>query len=172
MRIPSRPAAVVLLAAASLVLSGCSAVEGLLGPAEPVRDETTGEIVEAAQADAFQLRLGDCLDLDAPEAEETYEVESVPTVPCTEPHDGEVYALTDVTGETYPGEDALFEEADQYCYDQFTAFVGTVWEDSDLDFTYFYPTAQSWKYLDDREVLCIVTEPDVKVTGTLADAQR
>ena len=178
----SRPtrhlAAVGVLASATLLLTGCSAVQGMIGGVEPERDEATGEITEAANADAFALRVGDCLtyaeEVPAEVSEEEPELEevsSVPTVPCGDEHDSEVYAAHDLEGEEFPGDDAIIASADELCFADFQPFVGTAYDDSTLDFTFLAPTATSWEYADDREVLCIVMDPAGGVTGTLKGAQ-
>ncbi len=157
-----------LLAATALVLTGCSAVQGFVGGVEPERDEATGEIVEAAQADAFALRVGDCLDVSSTEESEV--LDSVPTVPCGEPHEGEVYASHALADGDFPGDEAVAAQAEELCYSDFQAFVGLAYEDSTLDFSTMYPTADSWQLLDDREVLCVVVDPAAAVTGTLEGA--
>ncbi|WP_298455388.1 septum formation family protein [uncultured Cellulomonas sp.] len=169
----TRLAAVGVLASTALLVTGCS----LMGGVEPERDEETGEITEAVEADAFAIRVGDCLDYsdEAPAeegADELEEVSSVPTVPCGEAHDSEVYASHQLDGDEYPGDDAIVASADDMCFADFQPFVGTAYEESTLDFTYLAPTSQSWELGDDREVLCIVTDPQGGVTGTLEGVQH
>lgn len=160
------PALLALAAASALVLSGC-------GASEPVRDAETGEIVEAAEADAFSIRVGDCLDTTGTfSEEESTEVESLPTIPCGDAHDGEVYATTLLDEGDYPGEDAVVKQADEFCYTEFEPFVGLAYEDSVLDFTMLYPTSDSWSMLDDREIVCIVVDLEGGVTGSMKSAQR
>jgi len=176
-RSPRRTAAVSVLASAFL-LSGCSALDGLMGGAEPERDEETGEITEAVDADAFALRVGDCLNYaedatadvseDAPELEE---VVSVPTVPCGDEHDSEVYAAHVLEGDEYPGDESVMASADELCFADFEPFVGTAYDASVLDFTYLAPSSDSWSLGDDREVLCILVDADGGVTGTLEGAR-
>ena len=163
----------VLLGTCVAVLTGCSAVGDLVGGGGAVRDDTTGEIVEAAEADAFEIRVGDCLDLGEEPAteevtEEVTEVSSVATVPCGDPHDSEVYAAHQLDGDDFPGDQAVSESADELCYDGFADFVGLEYEDSELDFTTFFPTQDGWERLRDREVLCVAIDPDGGVTGSLA----
>ncbi|MBC7292409.1 MAG: septum formation family protein [Actinotalea sp.] len=160
------------LTVAALLLSGCSAVEGLTGPDEAVRDTGSGEITEASEADAFSVRVGDCLSLLESPAADATEIESLPTVPCGEPHDSEVYAATELPEGDYPGEEEVGAVADEFCYDEFEAFVGTSYEESALDFTTLFPTAQSWDGMDDREILCVVVDGEGGVTGSLRDAGR
>lgn len=149
---------------ATLALSGCS----LLGGNDPERDEDSGEITEASDSDVFALRVGDCLD----SAALGDVVETVPVVPCDEPHDSEVFASTQLADGDYPGDEAVATQADEYCYAQFSQFVGMSYEDSALDFLPMYPLQEGWEQLDDREVLCLVVDLDGGVTGTLKGAAR
>ena len=50
--------------------------------------DSTGAIVSEGSVDAFQMRVGDCFDDGSAFASE--EVNSVPGVPCSNPHDNEM----------------------------------------------------------------------------------
>lgn len=163
-------------AAATVVLGGCAVLSSFLPTSAPVRD-ATGTITEAEEhTDVFALRVGDCLAADggpepfgvdgAPEGEDVWEA---PTVPCSEPHETEIYHAVQLGGEEFPGEDALGLRADDACYAAFTPFVGLEYEESYLDYTLIMPTAQSWSG-GDREVLCLIGDPSSLVTGTLEDS--
>ncbi|GGC03248.1 septum formation family protein [Cellulomonas carbonis] len=170
MRTTQRLAALAAASTLVLMTSGCAVADLLGGADEPVRD-ASGEIVEAADADAFSIRVGDCLETTEAFAEAT-EVESVPTVPCGDPHDAEVYATTLLDDGDFPGDEAVAKKADELCYGEFEAFVGLPYEDSALDFTMLYPSEQSWDLMDDREVVCILVDLDGGVTGSMAAAGR
>ena len=164
-----RPAVgAAIFAAAALAISGCS----LLGGSEdPERDEETGEITEAEdEADVFSLRVGDCLN-----AADMGGAEGVATVaarPCTEAHDAEVYASTMMTDASFPGDDAAFAQADEYCMAEFTTFVGLTYEESVLGVQFLAPSQETWDGMDDREILCIVMDEAGGLTATLAGAAR
>lgn len=166
--------AVTAVTAVALALGGCSLVgEALAGDAaQPVRDDS-GAIIEEGDVDAMALRIGDCLTLDweDPDAE-TVEVWTVHVTPCKVAHDSEAYAATSVAGEKYPGEDTVLDQSEEFCLAEFASFVGTDWESSELDFTYLYPTVESWDQLHDREILCIANDPAGGVVGSLAQARR
>ena len=157
------PIAILAIGAVVAVLSGCT-VFGLPSIADqPVRDDN-GRIIEAnEQTDAFALQVGDCLD----DATQTGEVQTVPTVPCDGPHDSEVYAAFELDDADYPGADAVIEQADSLCLPAFETFVGASYLESRYDFSYYYPTEQSWA-IGDREVLCVIYDPAGPVTGSLA----
>lgn len=131
------------------------------------RDEE-GNITEAGQEDVFDLQVGDCWNDPA----ET-EMSSVSAVPCSEPHDAEVFHEFDIPdADSYPGETTVTEQADAGCYAEFESFVGIAPESSSLGVYYLYPTQQSWDELDDRTVSCMITDPAGPNTGTLAGAAR
>ena len=165
-----RPFVRLLAVGAALVvalpLTGCSAIRDLLPvPApQPERDETTQEIVEEGQADVFALRVGDCMNT----VEEDL-VTEVPVVPCSEPHDDEVYFDFQLDDGEYPGDDAVLEQADASCLEQFEPFVGLAYETSTLDFYAYRPSEESWAQ-GDRVVSCVVWDPAGRVTGSLAGA--
>lgn len=157
-------AAAALSCTALIALAGCS----LLGGAdEPERDEE-GDVTAASDADAFALRVGDCLETMDWSAEG---FTTVPVIPCAEEHESEIYAAVDLPEGDYPGDDAIATQADEYCYGEFEGFVGTAWEDSDFEYGYLSPSAESWDQ-GDREVLCMIVDPAGLTSGSLAGANR
>lgn len=157
-------AAAALSCTALIALSGCS----LLGGAdEPERDES-GDVTEASDADAFSIRVGDCLEsMDWGGGE----MSTVPVIPCAEPHESEVYAAVDLPDGDFPGAEAVDTQSGEFCYGEFQGFVGVAWEDSEFEYGYLAPTEQSWGQ-GDREVLCVVWDPAGLTSGTLAGAAR
>lgn len=168
MRAHTRSAAVAVALAASIVLSGCSAVSDIVDGDDPKRDDTTGEIVEASEADVFSVLVGDCMN----SADLFGMVETVPTIPCDEAHDSEAYAVTDMPEGDYPGEDAINTFADEFCYTEFAPFIGIPYEDSLIEYFPLTPLQDGWEQLDDRQILCFVEDPEGGVIGTLKGAAR
>lgn len=155
-------AAAALSCTALIALTGCS----LLGGAdEPERDES-GDVTEASDADAFSIRVGDCLESMDWGAEG---FTTVPVIPCAEEHESEVYAAVDLPDGDYPGDESVATQADEYCYGEFQGFVGVAWEDSAYDYGYLSPSPESWEQ-GDREVLCMIMDPNGLTTGSLAGA--
>jgi len=168
----TRGLAIVAIAAAGVALSGCSLLP-TFGGGSATRDDD-GQVVEGNDnTDVFTLQVGDCLN-DATAAETV--VETIPTVPCSEPHDSEIYASYIIAGDTFPGTDAVIEEADAACLEAFPGFVGVDYSESVYYYSYYFPTEGSWAN-GDREVLCTISELDaegngVKVTGSLENIGR
>lgn len=158
-----RPIALLAICAVVAALAGCTSPGPITPDDQPVRDDD-GRIVEPnEQTDPFALQVGDCLD----DATAEGEVQSVPTVPCEQPHDSEIYSSHLLGESSYPGTDAVIQQADALCLDAFVRFVGEPYLDSRFDFSYYYPTEQSWAG-GDREVLCVIYDPEGPVTGSLA----
>lgn len=157
------PAALLVL---SLGLSACSSEP------EATRDEA-GDVATAGEIDAFAIDLSDCLVEPPATGDQAEEVADVSAVPCAEPHDGEVYALFDLPDGDFPGDEAVTTAADERCVEEFDTFVGKAYEDSALDFFTFTPTKDSWELRDDREVVCVIGDPEGgQTTGSLKGAAR
>ena len=160
----SNAAAGLGLAVAALVaLSGCS----LLAGANDVPRSSAGAATETAKADAFKVRVGDCLAEPAGE-----KVDDVTIVPCSSPHYLEAFAATKVPDAKFPGEQALIDKATEACKPKFKEFAGVDIDSSVLGMTFFYPTTSSWK-LGDREIICLAAGADeAEVTGTLKGSRK
>ncbi len=158
-----RTLTVLTVAGASLALAGCSLLGNVVADTSPTpSDPTVG-----TDTDAFAIAVGDCLNdgnLDG-------EVTTVPTIDCAQPHDSEAYASILIEDGPYPGEDAILAQADADCQTAFNDFAGINYDQSALDFSYYYPTEGSWGS-GDREILCLIYEFDVKTTGSLSGAAR
>ena len=130
-------------------------IAGAGGADNSTRDEA-GQIVEGGEIGAFRLQLGDCFT-DGASGDV---IESVQGVPCSTPHNGEVYFAVILPGGDYPGELAVGDAADEACYDAFEPFTGSEYEASALGLWSMVPTRESWEQIDDHEVLCIVDNYD------------
>lgn len=163
----TRALTLVTLSAAGIALSGCSLLPSFTGGDTATRDDS-GEVVEGNDStDVFTLQVGDCLN-DATAAET---VETIPTVPCDEPHDSEIYASIIMDDGDFPGADAVIAEADAACLDAFAGFAGIEYADSIYYFSYYFPTESSWAG-GDREILCTIYDEAGQVTGSLQNIGR
>ncbi|MBD0292852.1 MAG: DUF4190 domain-containing protein [Jiangellaceae bacterium] len=155
------------LAIAGLVLAGVwtlliVAAVVLVVATSADRDVDTGEITEPGDVSAFSLEVGDCVNgLDATV------LRSLPTVPCDQPHEGEVFAMFDLPEGEYPPEEELFAQADQGCADRLAAFSTQAMDDPAISLFYLYPQEPSWP--EDREIVCIAAATSGTTTGSLRD---
>ena len=148
------------LALASITLAGCSLLPGGGGndPAPTASASEEGD-------DVFSIEVGDCLN----DADADAVVSRVPIVECTEPHDSEAFDTGNVPDGEFPGEDAITEAAEQLCGPSFISFVGLDYSESLYDYSFYFPTEESWAS-GDRAVLCVAFADDgAKITGSLKD---
>jgi hypothetical protein len=151
-------------------LIGAVAVVGVIGFGvygyfqQAERDEA-GTIVGAGTVAADDLRVGDCFDDPSDLTDEIVEVEDVAAIPCDRPHDNEVFFAFDLTGDELPSDAAIEELVGQECLPAFDDFVGTPYEESELDLFAIWPTEASWLQ-GDRAVTCALYAMD----GTKLDA--
>lgn len=159
------------IAAAVVVSIGVRAgVGGLFGGDDGVDRNDRSGLVDLAVGTCYLDRssaatvIGGGVDADADE------------VDCAEAHDGEVYhrdVLPGGEGAPYLGDDLTFQRAAERCLPRFEPFVGLPYDQSTLDFVAFYPSSESWQFLDDRTVICaVVTVDGSQLTGTMAGSQR
>lgn len=98
--------------------------------------------------------MGDCvnisLDRDA--------VAAIAAIPCSEPHDAQVYAFGDVSAGDYPGEAAIDKTVDERCGHRFEAIVGGRADADKLAVTYLTPVLEGWPA--NRRFACLVTHAD------------
>ncbi|MFZ3453247.1 septum formation family protein [Arthrobacter sp. 7Tela_A1] len=174
----ARAGKAVTAAAFALVLAGCggSASAGNDEPktsespaaasaspeAETAAKEAAEEEAAAESVDAVDLKVGDCLAED-PDAEE---VDAVDVLPCTQPHDSEVYAAMDMEAGAYPGEETVDTTAQDFCLAEFQPYIGADYSVSALDIGYLTPTPTSWTLGNDREILCTVYRVDGEKLST------
>ncbi|WP_244268200.1 septum formation family protein [Microbacterium foliorum] len=154
--------------ALSVALTGCSAINGILGggAGDADRDEETGQVTESSNIDIFALKLGDCKMASASGL-----IEDADVVPCDQPHDEEVYYEITMKDGEFSEEDV--DTASQECIgDAYTSFIGVAYDDSALEVYPITPTQDTWDQLNDRVVQCVVTDPAGQTTGSLKGAAR
>lgn len=109
---------------------------------------TTAPPVEPEPTDPNTLDVGACFDDLTESAMISFNIgRSVGTVPCSQPHRYELYAVIDVAeapDEPWPGPAAVDERADLACLAAFSDFVGTPWAESSLDYLHLAPSQGPW----------------------------
>jgi hypothetical protein len=125
----------------------------------------SGEIVGGGDLGVATMQPGDCFN--DPDSDVVYDVQAVP---CSEPHDNEVFAIGEVGdafGSAFPGLVAL----DSYAYEQctgsrFQSYVGVGYSESILGVFTLTPTDESWSD-GDRGYVCALYRLDLaKLTST------
>jgi len=154
--------------ALSVALTGCSAINSILGggSGDADRDEDTGQVTESANIDIFSLKLGDC-KMESPSGL----IEDADVVPCDQPHDEEVYY--EITMDDGEFSEEAVDAASQECIgDAYTTFVGITYDESALEVFPITPTKDTWDGFDDRVVQCVIVDPAGQTTGSLKGAAR
>ena len=124
---------------------------------------------KAGASTLFHLKTADCFHSSAGTAGRTVEIKDVSTVPCSEAHDGEVFAVVThpaAKDAAYPGDEAVADFASSECLTRFPAYTGATYDDSDLQVATVRPDHDSWVDKDDREVACVLYQQGSTLTGS------
>jgi hypothetical protein len=78
------------------------------------RRSASGAITRSGQVSIFSLRIGDCFQ-NPPAGSSALSVSEVTAVPCTAPHNAQVFAQFKATDATYPGQQPLLLESERGC---------------------------------------------------------
>lgn len=144
-------------------------VVGACGDDGASRDDQ-GNISDTGVLSVFSFRVGDCFD---DPASDTTEVAELSAVPCSQPHDNEIYYSFEMPDGDFPGSDAIMStSADECLGSAFSEFVGITYDQSVLDVFPVNPTEASWAE-GDRTVYCALFNIDLaKLTGSARGTQR
>lgn len=105
--------------------------------------------------------VGACVNMD----DLGGEITDIPTVDCSEDHDGQVVGKFDLDDGDYPGDDAIVAEAEEQCRVLFEEFVGISYDESSLLMRYVPPSQSTWEQANDREVICFAIS-ETPATGS------
>ena len=122
-----------------------------------------GEISSGGSIGVEMLSLGDCLN----NLEEGTQL-SVEAVPCAEPHQAQVYAVSTFEGGPYPGDDSLGKDTEQRCVDLMRTDFPEAFADDTVQVFFFHPTSDSWAR-GDHEMVCVALYTDGPRRGSLLD---
>jgi hypothetical protein len=123
---------------------------------------------EADEVSVYDLEIGDCFDV----ADDADVIGTVIIRPCGRPHAYEMFHIVSLPAGQYPGPDTIEVSARALCGPVFERYVGTAWEDSDLDYSWIYPSAKAW-IADDRTIQCFVQDTiGNPLTASVKDSKR
>ncbi len=105
--------------------------------------------------------VGDCFNLPSSA------FDTLPELPCGQPHDSEVFYLYSMNPGTYPGDDQVYALAMARCGDQLTSYarqedIGLLWADG------ITPDSGTWR-AGNRSVICALYRTD---EAKLASSER
>ena len=134
--------------------------------------DADGAITSAGSLTPPDLQVGDCFDDPDDLTDGPIEIAAVAAVPCSEPHDNEVFHTFDLTGDELPPDEILLEQLDLQCLDAFQHYVGPNWFDADLDLFPLSPTDEGFRN-GDRRVVCSLYALDYrKLEGSMRNSGR
>lgn len=120
---------------------------GPTGTSDPSSPSHSGNVHEVS---VTKLEIGDCFDLKD-EDQETVSV--VLATACTDRHQFELFHIVLLPEGAYPGVDWIETSAVAICQPVLERYTGTTYEESAIDFSWFYPDKDAW-IEDDRAVQC------------------
>jgi hypothetical protein len=169
------------IAAVGIRLDGEAETETDAGPARdasgaevPAEDDPSlieEDPAETTLAWVADLEAGDCFDQLDPDAAN---VEEVTLLPCTEPHENEVFAVLDLPaeGDVRYDEEQVVIDSEQACIGAFEGYVGNPYDDSALRLFFIYPDRSAWTR-GDRVVTCALYDGGGwPLVGSMADSGR
>ncbi|MGR4883254.1 septum formation family protein [Streptomyces sp. LARHCF249] len=130
-----------------------------------------GHAPRAFAGDTQDLRVGECFDTDDDlkdyEAEGGTEAASVTVVPCSEPHEAEVFAVIPLPDGPYPGDKKIVVIADEKCTGKaLTDYVGKSAKlPKTLQIYHYTPQASNWA-LGNRDITCFLGDTSGSSTGS------
>lgn len=157
------------LAVAGLTLSGVWVAGIVLAAVIGAVASSTGNDPTASSSDTGDVNVqkltpGQCLN----GLEESSTIRNLPVVPCSQPHEGEVFAVFTLTDDDYPGDDEMAQKAEDGCGERLETHAPKAADDPDLVVYFLHPTRSSWR-LGDKGVTCVATYSTGKVTGSIQD---
>ncbi|MDD9888853.1 MAG: septum formation family protein [Gammaproteobacteria bacterium] len=135
-------------------------IVGLLGNAAinySGNGNDSAQVADASVPSASSLNIGDCFNYNTmTNAEGVSAISGITAMACSAPHDNEIFSVSIVDEEVFPGSDTLERLARSYCVENFAAFIGVAYGDSIFGISYLYPSEQSWTDEGERALQCSV----------------
>jgi hypothetical protein len=158
------------LAIAGLSLSGvwlvgivALVIVGIVAGGGSNNDPTTS-LADSGDVNVQRLTPGQCLN----GLKEGSAIRDLPAVPCTQPHEGEVFATFDLADGDFPGDTEVAKLAEDGCVDRLQTYAPKAADDPKVEIYFLHPTSTSWR-LGDQGVACVAMSSAGKVTGSIKD---
>jgi Septum formation/Domain of unknown function (DUF4190) len=154
------------MALAGLILSGLWTllIIGIIIAAvasSPSRDDS-GQITSGGSVSATALKPGDCVN----NLRDSTSLLSLPAVPCSQAHEGEVFAVFDLPSGPYPGAVTVEDRVTTECTARLAAYSPSAGSDGSYGLYSVFPREQNWK-AGDREVACLAQALSGPSTGSI-----
>ncbi|MEV0397659.1 DUF4190 domain-containing protein [Polymorphospora rubra] len=151
------------LAIAGLAISGAILLSAItLGVAAELAGAGDQDEPERAPQSGYMMHYvpGDCIE----QVDEERSVDP-PSVKCSEPHQGEVFAVFDMSGSDYPGDAAVWDYATKGCDERLPGYAPSA--DPTDEYMIYFPTAETWAG-GDRWIVCVAFDETPR-TGSIRD---
>jgi hypothetical protein len=119
-------------------------------------------------ANVFAVRAGDCFQ-NPPGSQSVLGITYLTVVPCTTPHDAQVFVEFAAVGTSYPGTAALKHQADRGCHARLSNLLVTSKITSTMSLRFFYPLASSWS-TGHRTISCLIVDSAKDLKSSLLRA--
>lgn len=145
----------LFLSAGWLIIAAAFGIVGMLthGFHKPVT-------IKYHEAAVFKLRVGDCVNSPNQQV--------VTVLPCSAPHDAEVFATFSLPASAWPGTSAISKDASSGCVSRLSGYLNPQLATS-LSQAYVYPNQTAWT-AGTRTVICEVRAGGGQLTGSVRAA--
>lgn len=121
--------------------------------------ENPGDTPTAQPVSVTSLAPGNCLDLA------TLDVDTVTQLPCSQEHDGEILTQTTISGNAYPGQDALYEQVIDQCATDAQLMLPPATDPTRLYVDALVPTLAEWD-AGHRQTSCLLGSTGATMRGS------
>jgi hypothetical protein len=130
----------------------------------PTARPTTSARPGSLSTNVFALRPGQCFQ-NPPASQTVLGVTYVTVVPCSKPHNAQVFVQFAAVGTSYPGVDSLKRQADKGCHARVTKNVQTSKIKNSMTLHYLYPLQSSWS--GHKTITCLIVAPKPNLKTSL-----
>ncbi|MDQ7908156.1 DUF4190 domain-containing protein [Phytohabitans sp. ZYX-F-186] len=156
------------LAIAGISLSGAWVLVivavAVVGALSSGTDPDGPTLADSGDVDVQELAPGQCIN----GLKEGRAIGDLPAVACTEPHEAEVFAVFELPGGGFPGDQEVAKLAEDGCVERLDTHAPKVADDPSVEVYFLHPTRTSWR-LGDHSVACVAMSSTGKVTGSIQD---
>jgi hypothetical protein len=132
--------------------------------ASPTARPTTSARPGSLSTNVFALRPGQCFQ-NPPASQTVLGVTYVTVVPCSKPHNAQVFVQFTATGTSYPGVESLKRQADTGCHARVKKNVQPSKIKNSMTLHYLYPLQSSWTS-GHKDITCLIVaaKPNLKTS--------
>lgn len=135
--------------------------------AQTAERNDAGQITKEGRIDFGQIRVGDCVKIPDPGGTGDVNTFDLKGVPCSSGHNAETAAVIPISGDSYPGSDALDSQTVGECQTRAQSYLAGS-SVAGLQPYRLIPTESIWDDDNGHRVICFITRVDYSdTTGSL-----